>query len=168
MQWMVVGHMLVIGIVLPFASILMKWFSVRKLTLFSLVMLLLGSLIDGFAMGFPMLLIGRMVQSFGPGLLLPIMFAMVIEVFPKEKIGFAMGMCSLIIMFAPAIRPTIAGLIIGTLGWRWIFFTFSAILCAAVIFAVRFLVSPYELTKPVIDVYSIFMSAFSEGSCSAH
>ena len=27
-QWLVVGYMLVIGIVLPFASILMKWFSV--------------------------------------------------------------------------------------------------------------------------------------------
>ena len=36
MQWMVVGYMLVIGIVLPFASLLMKWISVRKLTLFAL------------------------------------------------------------------------------------------------------------------------------------
>ena len=36
MQWMVVGYMLVIGIVLPFASLLMKWFSVRELTLFAL------------------------------------------------------------------------------------------------------------------------------------
>lgn len=33
MQWMVIGHMLVIGLVLPFASLLMKWFPVRKLTL---------------------------------------------------------------------------------------------------------------------------------------
>lgn len=30
-QWLVIGYMLVIGLVMPFASILMKWFSVRKL-----------------------------------------------------------------------------------------------------------------------------------------
>ena len=49
MQWMVVGYMLVIGIVLPFASLLMKWFSVRKLTLFALGAFFVGSLISGFA-----------------------------------------------------------------------------------------------------------------------
>lgn len=29
-QWLVVGYMLVIGVVLPLAGLLMKWFSARK------------------------------------------------------------------------------------------------------------------------------------------
>ena len=41
MQWMVIGHMLVIGLVLPFASPLMKWFPIRKLVLFALGAVLL-------------------------------------------------------------------------------------------------------------------------------
>lgn len=117
MQWMVIGHMLVIGLMLPFASLLMKWFPIRKLVLFALGVFAVGSIISGAATGFPILLLGRMVQGVGPGLILPIMFAMVLEVFPAEKIGAAMGTCSLIIMFAPAIGPTLAGFIIGALSF---------------------------------------------------
>lgn len=164
MQWMVIGHMLVIGLVLPFASLLMKWFPVRKLTLFALGVFALGSFISGFATNFPVLLIGRMVQGVGPGLILPIMFAMVLEVFPPNKIGSAMGLCSLIIMFAPAIGPTLAGFIIGALSWRWIFFIFAAILIISMIFVAKFMISPYELTKPKIDILSCITSAVGFGA----
>lgn len=163
MQWMVIGHMIIIGLVLPFASLLMKWFSVRKLTFFSLGAFIIGSLLSGFAWDFPSLLIGRMIQGIGPGLILPMMFALVLEVFPKEKIGSAMGVCALIIMFAPAIGPTLAGLIIGALSWRWIFFIFAAILVVALCFAAKFMINPYELTKPKIDVISCVTSAIGFG-----
>lgn len=163
MQWMVIGHMLVIGLVLPFASLLMKWFSVKKLTIFSLSAFIIGSLLSGLAWDFPSLLAGRMIQGFGPGLILPMMFALVLEVFPKEKIGSAMGVCSLIIMFAPAIGPTLAGLVIGALSWRYIFFLFAGILIVALCFAAKYMVSPYELTKPHIDVVSCITSAIGFG-----
>lgn len=164
MQWMVIGHMLVIGLVLPFASLLMKWFPIRKLSLFALGTFALGCLISGFATNFPILLFGRMVQGVGPGLILPIMFAMVLRVFPPNKIGSAMGLCSLIIMFAPAIGPTLAGFIIGAFSWRWIFFIFAAILLVAMVFVANFMINPYELTKPRIDALSCITSAIGFGS----
>ena len=163
MQWMVVGHMLVIGLVLPFASLLMKWFSVRKLTFFSLGAFMVGSLMSGFATSFPILLLGRMIQGFGPGLILPTMFALVLEVFPKEKIGSAMGLCALIVMFAPAIGPTLAGFIVGALSWRWIFFIFAFILLVALLFAAKFMINPYEITKPRIDLLSCLTSVIGFG-----
>ncbi len=163
MQWMVVGHMLIIGLVLPFASLLMKWFPVRKLTLFALGIFAVGSLISGFATSFPMLLFGRMVQGVGPGLILPMMFALVLEVFPPQKIGAAMGTCSLIVMFAPAVGPTLAGFIIGVLSWRWIFFFFAIILIIGFVFAAKFMVNPYELTKPAIDALSCVLSVIGFG-----
>lgn len=163
MQWMVIGHMLVIGLVLPFASLLMKWFPIRKLTFFALGIFLVGSLISGFAWNFPVLLLGRMIQGVGPGLILPMMFALVLEVFPPKKIGAAMGLCALIIMFAPAIGPTLAGLILGFFSWRWIFFIFAIILFIALLFAVKFMISPYEITKPKIDILSCITSAIGFG-----
>ena len=163
MQWMVVGHMLVIGLVLPFASLLLKWFSVRKLTFFSLGAFIVGSLISGLAASFPILLLGRMIQGFGPGLILPMMFALVLEVFPKNRIGAAMGLCALIVMFAPAIGPTLAGFIVGALSWRWIFFLFAAILGVALLFAVKFMINPYEITKPHIDLLSCVTSVIGFG-----
>lgn len=163
MQWMVVGYMLVIGIVLPFASLLMKWFSVRKLTLFALGAFFVGSLISGFAPSFEVMLGGRLVQGVGTGLVLPMMFAVVLEVFAPVKIGAAMGLTALIIMFAPAIGPTLSGIILGVLSWRFIFFTFAVVLAVAIVFAAKFLVNPYELTRPRVDAVSCVLSCLGFG-----
>lgn len=134
MQWMVVGYMLVIGIVLPFASLLMKWFSVRKLTLFALGAFFVGSVISGAAPSFEIMLAGRLVQGIGTGLILPMMFAVVLEVFPPVKIGAVMGLTALIIMFAPAIGPTLSGILLGAFSWRAIFFAFAVVLAVAMVF----------------------------------
>ncbi len=166
-QWAVVGYMLVIGLVLPFAGLLMKWFSLRKLTIFALSVFAIGSLISGFAPNFAVLLAGRMVQGIGTGLVLPMMLALVVEVFPPMKIGSAMGVTALVIMFAPVVGPTVSGLILGALSWRWIFFMFFAILVAALIFTVKFLVNPYELTRPKIDVLSCVLSVLGFGGLVA-
>lgn len=162
-QWLVVGYMLVIGIVLPLSSLLMKWFSARTITLFALGTFLIGSLISGFSPSFTIALIGRAIQGIGTGLVLPLMFAMVVEVIPPHKIGAAMGVVSLVIMFAPAVGPTLAGLLAGMGSWRLIFFSFAAILAVAIAFAVKFLVNPYKLTRPRIDFASIALSMLGFG-----
>ena len=162
-QWLVVGYMLAIGIVLPFASILMKWFPARKLTLFALGSFFVGSLISGFAPNFEIALFGRAIQGIGTGLVLPMMFAMVMEVMPPHKIGAAMGVTALVIMFAPAIGPTLAGFLVGALSWRFIFFSFALILIVGIIFTLKFEVDPYELTKPHIDALSIVASCLGFG-----
>ena len=162
-QWLVVAYMLVIGLVLPFASLLMKWFTARQITLFALCSFLIGALISGLAGSFEICLAGRCVQGIGTGLVLPLMFAMVLEVIPPHKIGQAMGVAALVIMFAPAIGPTLAGFLIGALSWRWIFFSFCITLTIAILFAIKFEVNPYKLTKPQIDAVSVITSCFGFG-----
>lgn len=162
-QWLVVAYMLVIGLVLPFASLLMKWFTARQITLFALCSFLIGALISGFAGSFEICLVGRCIQGIGTGLVLPLMFAMVLEVIPPHKIGQAMDVAALVIMLAPAIGPTLAGFLIGTLSWRWIFFSFCITLAIAILFAIKFEVNPYELTKPRIDAISVITSCFGFG-----
>lgn len=162
-QWLVTGYMLVIGMVLPFASLLMKWFPAKRITCFALTAFMAGALISGFAPNFAVLLAGRLIQGIGTGLVLPTMFAIVLEVFPPAKIGQAMGLTALIIMFAPAIGPTLSGFVLGALSWRWLFFIFAAVLLVGLIFAIRYMVNPYELTKPHIDVPSCVTSCLGFG-----
>lgn len=158
MQWMVVGHVLVIGLVLPFASILLKHFPAKKLTLFALGVFFIGSMICALAPNFPILLTGRLIQGIGPGLLLPIMFAVVLELFPPNKIGAAMGVSTMIIMVAPAIGPTMTGLILARLSFKWLFFFFAFVLLIAFLFTAKYMVSPYKLAKQKIDALSSFTS----------
>ena len=162
-QWLVVGYMLVIGVVLPFASLLMKWFSARKLTLFALGAFFVGAVASAVAPSFPVALAGRAVQGIGTGLVLPIMFAMVLEVIPPHKIGAAMGTNALVIMFAPAIGPTLAGALIGAGSWRLVFASFAVIALVGIIFAWKFEVNPYKLTRPSIDAPSVVLSVVGFG-----
>lgn len=117
-QWLVTGYMLVIGIVLPLSSLLTKWFTTRQLVIFGLVAFIIGAVISAVAPSFAILLTGRMIQGVGTGIVLPLMFTVAMQIFPPQKLGAAMGGCAMVIMLAPAIGPTITGLILGVLSWR--------------------------------------------------
>lgn len=158
-QWLVTGYMLVIGIVLPLSSIISKWFTTRQIVIFGLADFIVGAVIAALANNFTVLLVGRMIQGIGTGLILPLMFAVVMQIFPPQKIGAVMGMCALVIMFAPAIGPTLTGLILAKLSWRWVFWVLVPILAIALIFAVTSLENVGKLTKPHVDVISILESA---------
>ena len=162
-QWLVVGYMLVIGIAMPFSGLLTRWFSARKITIFALSAFLVGALASAFATSFWMALVGRAVQGLGTGLVLPLMFAMVLEVIPPHKIGSAMGVNALVIMSASAIGPTLAGVLIAAFSWRAIFFSFAAILVVALVFAVAFCPCPYRLSKPPVDALSVVTSVLGFG-----
>lgn len=162
-QWLVVGYMLVIGVVLPLAGLLMKWFSARKLTVFALGAFFVGAIVSTAAPSFAVALVGRAMQGVGTGLVLPIMFAMVLEVIPPHKIGAAMGTSALVIMFAPAVGPTLAGALMGAGSWRLVFASFAVIALVGIVFALKVEVNPYKLTKPSIDGLSIVLSVVGFG-----
>lgn len=159
LQWLVTGYMLVIGIVLPLSSLLTKWFSTRKLITFGLGCFLSGAIISACAPSFAPLLIGRLIQGIGTGIILPLMFTVAMSIFPPQKLGTAMGVCALVIMFAPAIGPTLTGFILAKLSWHWIFWMFVPILLVALFFDLKYLVNISEITKPKVDFISIVESA---------
>ncbi|MCI2031288.1 DHA2 family efflux MFS transporter permease subunit [Limosilactobacillus sp.] len=158
-QWLVTGYMLVIGIILPLSSLISKWFTSRQIIVFGLAAFIIGSVISACANDFLVVLIGRMIQGIGTGLILPLMFAVAMQIFPPQKLGAVLGICALVIMFAPAIGPTLTGLILAKLSWRWIFWLFIPFLALALIFAITSLDNVNNITKPHVDWLSIIESA---------
>lgn len=157
-QWLVTGYMLVIGIVLPFSSLLSKWFTTRQIIIFGLVDFIIGATISAMATNFGILLLGRMIQGIATGLILPLMFTVAMQIFPPYKLGTAMGICALVIMLAPAIGPTLTGIILAKLSWHWIFWTFIPFLVIALFFAVFSLENVGKLSRPKIDFLSLIGS----------
>ena len=144
-QWMVVGYMLAIGIVLPCVGFLLKWIKAKTLVLVALV------------------LAGRIIQGVGTGIVLPTMYAAIMRVFPPAKIGAANGVAGLVIMFAPVIGPTLAGLIIGACSWRAIFVLFAVVAAVAIACTAATFVTPIETTHPKVDMLSVIASAIGFG-----
>lgn len=167
LQWLVTGYMLMIGIVLPFSSLISKWFSTRQIIIFALADFTVGALISGFANSFGMLLFGRMIQGIGTGLILPLMFTVAMLIFPPKKLGLAMGINALVIMFAPAIGPTVTGIVLGALSWRAVFFMFAIILIVGLLFAFIGLKNVSRITRPKIDLPSVLGSVIGFSSIVA-
>ncbi|VDG21327.1 EmrB/QacA family drug resistance transporter [Lactobacillus sp.] [Lactiplantibacillus mudanjiangensis] len=162
-QWLVTGYLLMVGIVLPLSSMLTKHFTTRQLIIFALIDFMVGAIISALAGSFLVLLIGRMIQGIATGLILPLIFIVLLAVYPPQKRGAAMGLVGLVIMFAPAVGPTLAGLILGLLSWHWIFWLFVPLLAIALIITIIFMQNVAEVTKPKVDALSIVLSSFGFG-----
>ncbi len=157
-QWLVTGYMLVIGIVMPLSSLLTRKFKTQRIVLFALSAFIVGALISAIASTFSVVLIGRMIQGIGTGLILPLMFSVAMVIFPPQKLGTIMGLCSLVIMFAPAIGPTLTGLMLNSLSWHFIFLAVYSILTG-------FLCHHSRLLKKYISAIGQFNGYFFHYCC---
>jgi DHA2 family lincomycin resistance protein-like MFS transporter len=162
-QWLSTAYMLVIGVLVPVTAILQLWFTTRQMFLSAMILFFAGTLISAFAPEFGVLLTGRIVQALGTGLMLPVMMNTILVIFPPEKRGGAMGLMGLVIMFAPAIGPTVSGLILDSLDWRWLFYLVLPLALFSILFAAGFLKNVSTLTKPKVDVLSILLSTIGFG-----
>lgn len=123
----------------------------------------MGTIICAIAPSFGVLLTGRIVQALGTGLMLPVLMNTMLAIFPPEKRGGAMGMIGLVITFAPAIGPTLSGLIIDSLTWRWLFYLVVPFADFSIIFSFIYLKNVTDVTKPKIDLLSIVLSTIGFG-----
>lgn len=144
---------------MPLSSLINRWFTTCQVIIFALSDFIIGAAISALGSSFAVVLVGRMIQGIGTGLILPLMFAVVMQIFPPQKIGAVMGMCALVIMFAPAVGSTLTGLILGKLSWNWIFWLFIPFLAIALLFAITSLENVGNITRPHVDGLSIVESA---------
>jgi len=162
-QWLATVYMLVVGTLVPVTALLQQWFTTRQMFLSATIFFLVGTIVCGAAPVFSVLLIGRAVQALGTGLMLPVMMNTMMNIFPPERRGGAMGMIGLVVMFAPAIGPTVAGLIIDWLSWRWMFYLIMPVAAFSVLFAAAALRNVSDITKPKVDYLSIVLSCIGFG-----
>ncbi|MDX8343567.1 MDR family MFS transporter [Rossellomorea sp. YZS02] len=162
-QWLATGFMLVMGVLMPISALLIQWFTTRQMFIGVMSVFLLGTIIAACAINFPMLLTGRMIQAVGTGLLIPVIMNALLLLYRPEVRGKIMGTFGLVIMFAPAIGPTLSGVIVDFLGWRWLFITVLPFAVFSILFALKYLQNVGEVTRPGVDVYSIILSSIGIG-----
>jgi MFS transporter, DHA2 family, lincomycin resistance protein len=162
-QWLSTVYMLVIGILVPITALLQSWFTTRQMFLSAMILFLVGTVVCGIAPSFELLLTGRIVQALGTGLMLPVLMNTILIIYPPDKRGAAMGMIGLVIMFGPAIGPTLSGLIIDSLSWRWLFFIVIPLALFSILFAAIYLRNVSDITRPRVDVLSIILSSVGFG-----
>ncbi|SFM35784.1 MFS transporter, DHA2 family, lincomycin resistance protein [Paenibacillus sp. 1_12] len=162
-QWLSTAYMLVVGVLVPVTAILQQWFTTRQIFLSAMSLFFVGTVTSAVSPEFGVLLVGRIIQAIGTGMLLPLVMNVIMTIYPPEKRGGAMGMLGLVVMFAPAIGPTISGLIVDGLSWRWLFYLVIPFALLSIIIGAAVLRNVSEVTKPRVDLLFIVLSTIGFG-----
>lgn len=164
-QWLTTGFTLVNAIMIPVTAYLTDKHSTKILYIISMAIFAIGSLMAGIAPDFAVLLIGRLLQAAGAGILMPMVMTVLMLTFPVERRGSAMGIFGIVIAFAPAIGPSVAGLVIDSFGWRILFYAIAALI--VVVILISLLV--FKRTEPLnpaahLDKISVVLSTVGFGA----
>jgi DHA2 family lincomycin resistance protein-like MFS transporter len=144
-QWVTTIYLLVISIIVPISTFLLKQFQIRTLFLAANGLFLAGLLIDFLSPSFAILLLGRLLQGASTGIALPLMFHIILTYSPLEKRGTMIGIGNLTTSIAPAIGPTYGGLLTSLLNWNYIFLFLIPVLLVSLILGL------YSIPKIAIE-----------------
>ncbi|HEY3762109.1 MAG TPA: DHA2 family efflux MFS transporter permease subunit [Verrucomicrobiae bacterium] len=120
--WVLTSYLISNAIVIPCSAWLGQRFGRKNFLLACVVIFTAASFLCGLATSLPMLLAMRVLQGAGGGAFQPIAQSIMMESFPKEKQGMAMGIYGIGVVTAPILGPVLGGWITDNYSWRWIFF----------------------------------------------
>ncbi|NJI00942.1 DHA2 family efflux MFS transporter permease subunit [Staphylococcus hyicus] len=162
-QWLVTGFMLVNGIMIPLTAYFMDRIPTRTLYMIAMGIFLLGSFIAALAPNFAILMIARVIQAMGAGIIMPLSQFTMFTLLPKDQRGFAMGLSGLVIQFAPAIGPTLSGVLVDHFSWRVPLIVVVVVAVIGYIFGFKFMHN-FSTTKSVkLDKVSVILSTLGFG-----
>lgn len=107
---------------------------------------------------------GRVFQAIAAAFFVPILFNGILTIYPPNQRGKAMGVITMMFTAAPAMGPTISGVIIDHLSWRYLFWLTIPFMVLAMLLVSKFLtVNLSDITKPKVDIPSAIASILGFG-----
>ncbi|OUC77248.1 MFS transporter [Gordonia lacunae] len=162
-QWLTSGFLLTMAIVIPITGYLMQRFTLRSIYIAAMTLFTVGTLVAALAPGFELLIVARVVQASGTALMVPLLMTTILNVVPEQNRGRTMGLVSIVISVAPAIGPTVSGLILQSLSWRAMFWIVLPVAIGALILGGVFVRNVTERRPARLDIISVPLSALGFG-----
>jgi len=162
-QWLTTAFLLTMAVVIPITGFLIQRFNTRPLFLISMGLFSVGTLLCALAPGLLSLVFGRVVQAAGTAIMMPLLMTTVMNLVPPQTRGRTMGNISIVISVAPAIGPTISGIILNVLDWRWMFWLVLPIAVTALVLGGRLIQNVTTPRIAPLDIVSVVLSAIGFG-----
>ena len=164
--WTLTSYLVANAIILPITGWLSNYFGRKRMLMTSVTGFTAASFLCGLAPNLPMLVFFRIVQGACGGGLQPISQAVLLESFPPEDRGKAMGFWGLGIVVAPMLGPVLGGWLTDSYSWRWVFYINIPIGILALIMTQLFVFDPHYIKRATsrIDYWGIGMLAVGVGA----
>ncbi|WP_244310955.1 DHA2 family efflux MFS transporter permease subunit [Corynebacterium hindlerae] len=158
--WVSSIYLLACAVPLLFTGRLGDRFGQKRMYIIGMAVFTLSSLACGLAPSIEVLIGARLTQGLGAALLTPQTMAIINRIFPREKRGAAMGVWGATAGLATLCGPVLGGLLVGSVGWQWIFFINVpiGILCISLVLA---WVPDLHATASKVDTPSVLLSGIA-------
>jgi DHA2 family multidrug resistance protein len=164
--WVLTSYLVANAIILPMTGWLARNFGRKRLLMMSVSGFTISSLLCGMAPNLPLLVMFRLIQGATGGAMQPLSQAILLEAFPPDQRGKAMGFWGLGIVVAPILGPVLGGWLTDTYSWRWVFYINLPVGIASLVMTQLYIFDPAYLrqTAEKIDYWGIGLLALWIGS----
>ncbi|MBT7152751.1 MAG: MFS transporter [Deltaproteobacteria bacterium] len=160
-QWVVLGYLLTVSTLILGIGRLGDMLGKKKLYAAGFIVFTLGSVLCGLSPTVYWLIGFRVLQGLGSALIMALGMAIVTEAFPPQERGMALGITGAVVSVGIAIGPSLGGLIISQLSWRWIFFVNLPVGILGTLMVLRFVHSLNPTRKQKFDYVGAVALFFS-------
>jgi MFS transporter, DHA2 family, multidrug resistance protein len=164
--WVLTSYIVANAVILPITGWLANYMGRKRLLLTVVTGFTVSSMLCGLAPNLPLLILFRVMQGTTGGGLQPLSQAVLLEEFPPEERGKAMGFWGLGIVAAPVLGPTLGGWLTDAYSWRWVFYINLPIGILSFIMIYLFLSDPPYIRRGTLraDIIGLGMLAIGMGS----
>jgi len=137
-QWVASGFMMAMTVSMLTTPWMLGRFGYRRTYAGTMWLLLLGGVAGGLATSFPLVLAARVAEGLAAGVVQPIPAIIIMRAFQPHEQGRAMGIFGTGVVLAPALGPSIGGVLVDLFGWRSIFFMVVPFCLASIWMSMRY------------------------------
>ncbi|MFI6367465.1 DHA2 family efflux MFS transporter permease subunit [Nocardia sp. NPDC050630] len=120
-QWIASGYLLALAVTLPLCGWLGRQFGMDRIWLTALAGFTVTSGLCALAPNIGWLIGFRIAQGLTAGLLVPAGQTLLGQAAGPQRLGRVMSVVGIAVVAAPAIGPTIGGVMLANLDWEWLF-----------------------------------------------
>lgn len=165
--WVITSYAVAEAIFLPLIGWLTKRLGIIKQYLGATLLFTLASMLCAISPSYSFLLTMRIFQGIVGASMIPLSQTLMLQLYPKEKKGIALGIWSMTIVIAPVIGPVLGGWVTDTASWRWCFYInlpFGILSSLIVYHIFKKDIAKEKIIKEPIDIVGFIFLAVGVGS----
>jgi EmrB/QacA subfamily drug resistance transporter len=149
--WVATGYLLASTASMPIWGKLSDAYGRKRFFIIGMVIFVSGSALSGQSHSMNELIAFRALQGLGAGAIMPVVQAILGDIFPPARMARWMGVLMSTFAVATIVGPLLGGWITDSVGWRWVFYVNLPVGIVALTFAAFALPGHASVRRHVID-----------------
>jgi DHA2 family multidrug resistance protein len=120
--WVMTSYLCATAVTAPLTAWARRHYGTRHLFRGAVIAFITTSLLCGFAPSVGVMILFRILQGAAGGVILPLVQAILLDIYPQHRHGRVLGILGAVYMLGPIVGPLMGGIVTDLASWRAVFF----------------------------------------------